>query len=76
MTRRFAQLLSVALLLVALCVPLAGQQESIEELRARAEQGDTIAQLNLGDVYAIGRQVPQDDAETARWYRLSAEQGN
>ena len=40
MMRRIAQLLSVTVLLVAFSVPIAAQQESIEELRARAEAGD------------------------------------
>ena len=26
-------------------------------------------------MYAIGRGVPQDDAEAVRWYRLAADQG-
>ena len=37
MIRRIAQLLSVTVLLVALSVPIAEQQESIGDLRARAE---------------------------------------
>jgi TPR repeat protein len=40
-----------------------------------AEQGDTDAQSNLGDMYANGRGVPQDYTEAAKWYRLSAEAG-
>ena len=49
--------------------------ETIAELRARAEQGDAVAQYNLGVIYATGEGVPQDDAEAVRWYRLAAEQG-
>jgi TPR repeat protein len=33
-------------------------------------------QCALGDFYATGRGGTQDDAEAARWYRLSADQGN
>ena len=74
MTRRWATLLA-AVLLVALCVPLAGQPFVIDEVRARAQTGDAEAQLALGRAYAIGLGVPEDDAEAARWFRLAADQG-
>jgi TPR repeat protein len=38
-----------------------------------AEQGDAVAQSNLGNMYAYGRGVPQDNAEAVRWYRLAAD---
>ena len=41
-----------------------------------AEQGDAIAQYNLGSMYSNGQGVPQDDKEAVRLYRLSAEQGH
>ena len=41
-----------------------------------AEQGNALAQFNLGLMYANGEGVPEDDAEAVRWYRLGAEQGN
>ena len=50
--------------------------QDYEATRHAAEQGDADAQFNLGVAYATGRGVPQDDAETVRWYRLAAEQGN
>ena len=40
-----------------------------------AEQGDAVAQVNLGNMYANGRGVPQDADAAVRWYRLAAEQG-
>ena len=43
--------------------------------RKAAEQGDEIAQNNLGHMFVLGRGVPQDDAEGVRWYRKAAEQG-
>ncbi|MDE2730336.1 MAG: serine/threonine-protein kinase, partial [Bacteroidota bacterium] len=42
----------------------------------RAERGDPNAQLKLGEMYAEGRGVPQDNQEAVKWFRLSAEQGN
>ena len=44
--------------------------------RIHAEQGDAVAQFNLGVLYAKGKGVPQDHAEAVRWYRRAADQGN
>lgn len=41
-----------------------------------AEQGDALAQNNLGVMYESGRGVTQNHREAVRWYRLAAEQGN
>lgn len=49
--------------------------EDMEDLRARAEQGDVSAQIVLGNMYYNGEGVPEDDREAVRWYRLAAEQG-
>jgi hypothetical protein len=46
------------------------------DVLARAESGDPRAQFVVGYVYATGEDVPQDQAEAARWYRLAAEQGH
>lgn len=40
-----------------------------------AEKGDSAAQNALGEIYAEGKQVRQDYAEAARWYRKAADQG-
>ena len=49
---------------------------ALREFRLLAEQGDALAQYNLGGMYYNGRGVPQNYAEAARLYRLAAEQGN
>ena len=41
-----------------------------------AEQGETFAQSNLGQMYYHGQGVPQDYEEAFKWFRLSAEQGD
>ena len=46
-----------------------------KEFRLLAEQGDAVAQFNLGNMYDQGKGVPQDYAEAVRWHRLAAEQG-
>ncbi len=48
---------------------------AIRELRPLAEQGYTIAQFQLGNMYSNGQGVPQDYAEAVKWYRKAAEQG-
>jgi len=61
---------SVAVLVaLALCVPVQAQTPEIDALRVRAEAGDAEAQLDLGFMYGSGRGVPQDAAETVRWWR-------
>ena len=76
MTWRTPRLIAVAILITACSASIFAQPEAVAELRAAAEQGDAVAQFNLGVMYATGEGVPQDDAEAARWYRLAAEQGN
>jgi hypothetical protein len=44
--------------------------------RALAEKGDPVAQYRLGDLYAEGKGVVQDDATAMTWFQRSANQGN
>jgi len=41
-----------------------------------AENGDVIAQYNLGVCYHNGQGVPQDYMEAVKWFRKAADQGN
>jgi TPR repeat protein len=50
--------------------------EAARWFRLAADQGDALAQYNLGTMYYTGRGVPEDDAEAVRWYRLAADQGH
>ena len=47
----------------------------IELLKPLALNGDAGAQTNLGNMYANGQGVVQDDAEAVKWYNLAAAQG-
>ena len=49
---------------------------AFKEWKPLAEQGNAVAQTNLGWMYQNGLGVPQDNKEAARLYRLAAEQGN
>ena len=51
MTRRYTRLIAVAILITACSVSISAQ---LAELRAKAEQGDAVAQYNLGVMYANG----------------------
>ncbi len=50
--------------------------ETLAELRAKAEGGDTKAQAALGVAYLTGRDVPKDDGEAVKWLRKAAERGD
>jgi uncharacterized protein len=45
-------------------------------LRPLAEQGDDVAQFDLGVMYNEGWGVPRDYVQAAKWYRRAAIQGN
>jgi TPR repeat protein len=47
---------------------------AVKEWRPLAEDGDPIAQFNLGLLYLDGHGVPQSYAEAVNWFRRAAEQ--
>jgi len=49
---------------------------AVKWFRKAAEQGNAIAQCNLGLFYAHGQGVKQDYAEAVKWFYKAAEQGN
>src|SRR6185503_9032677 len=48
---------------------------ALREWRPLAEQGNVLAQYNLGLLYRKGRGVPQDDVQARKWYEKAAAQG-
>ena len=48
---------------------------ALREWRPLAEQGDAIAQFNLGYLYANGQGVPRDFVQARYWYEKAAAQG-
>ena len=44
--------------------------------RPLADQGDDVAQFDLGIMYNNGWGVPRDYVQAAKWYRLAAARGN
>ena len=45
-------------------------------MRVAADQGNSVAQYELGVMYDNGQGVTQDYKEAVKWYRLSADQGD
>jgi len=43
--------------------------------RKAADQGNALAQTNLGGMYLNGWGVPQDNVQAHMWYSLAAAQG-
>jgi TPR repeat protein len=48
---------------------------SLGEWRKMAEQGQAIAQYNVGITYEYGRGVRQNDVEAVKWYKKASAQG-
>lgn len=48
--------------------------EAAKQWRPLADQGDDVAQYNLGLLYLDGHGVPQSVTEAANWFRRAAEQ--
>ena len=64
--------------LIALGLKQAAWAANVPDFRETlqaAERGDAHAQALLGNMYANGQGVRQDDAEAVRWYRQAAAQG-
>ena len=68
--------LPVFILVLTLALRLAGANPDIGPLRAKAEEGNSVAQYYLGLVYAEGRAVPKDLVEAYVWLSLAAENGS
>jgi TPR repeat protein len=48
----------------------------VEKFRKAAEQGNALAQYNLGCCYLSGEGVKEDLVQAVAWFRKAAEQGN
>jgi len=49
---------------------------ALEKFKPLAEDGNVVAQFNLGVMYRQGQGVPQDDKEAVAWWSKAAEQGH
>ncbi len=55
---------------------LQDYEEAILSYRRAADQGDARAQYNLGEMYMLGRGVPQDYTQAYVWVALAAAHGD
>jgi hypothetical protein len=55
--------------------PAPAEPKEVTDLRKAAEQGNAVAQNNLGVSYYNGEGIPQNYQEAVKWFRLSAAQG-
>lgn len=63
--------------LLMLCFAISyTQQNDIKTLTTKAEQGDAIAQFNLGSLYYSGNSVEKSYEKAVFWFTKAAEQGN
>ena len=67
---------SVLLFILALVAMECRVANELQALKSKAAHGDTQAQVELGGRYLGGKDVPQDYAEAAKWYRKAADQGH
>jgi TPR repeat protein len=51
-------------------------QEAVRLYKLAADQGITVAQVDLGLMHENGRGVVKDDQEAVRLYKLAADRGN
>jgi TPR repeat protein len=65
-------------LTMALVLAVAGSTHGgeIEDLLAKAKDGDMLAQIEAGERYATGKGVAKDPKAAAGWYVKAAEQGS
>ncbi|MDD4120991.1 MAG: SEL1-like repeat protein, partial [Clostridia bacterium] len=56
-----------------MCESVNNLDQRFQELIKQAEQGDAIAQANLGYYFHIGEGVEKNLEEAVKWYRKGAE---
>jgi len=66
-----------SLLIFAIFVDLSvARAQDVTDLKSKAESGDVVAQSSLANAYHLGKGVPKDEAEAARWWQKAAEKGD
>jgi TPR repeat protein len=64
------------LLVCAFSFSVRAEEADLQAIKARAEQGEVDAQVQLGLFYANGMQVEKDYAIAKQWWEKAAQQGN
>ena len=74
--RRTITIVVLFLLTLVVIATSASAEDTISELKQKAEQGNQFAQYDLGWKYQKGVDVKKDYEEAMKWYLKSANQGN
>ncbi len=61
---------------VSIFVQSSFSETQLQQIIARAQQGDPQSEYELASIYENGRGVKKDFAEALRWYEKAAEQGH
>jgi len=69
-------LLSFVLMMLVSMVHAEESKEIVKWFRLAAEQGNAIAQTNLGVMYYLGTGVIKDMVEAHAWFNVGSAQGN
>jgi TPR repeat protein len=69
-------MINIAAVTVLAMLLQSGAPQDIATLKARAETGDTKAQVRLGVAYATGDGVTANETEAVQWFRKAAEKGD
>ena len=64
------------LFLIATMFSISIMAADFSQTQYLANQGDAIAQYDLGSLYLEGKDVRQDDTKAIEWFEKSASQGN
>jgi len=64
------------MLVVTLTSSNAFAKPDLSQLIKKAEQGNAVAQRDLGFAYMFGREVEEDTVKALEWYRKSADNGD
>lgn len=68
--------MKTSMLYLTAAVLLCGCGQFMKGLSARAEQGDADGQYQLGKCYKHGDGVEVNRKESAKWFRMAAENGH
>jgi TPR repeat protein len=69
------QILKILLFITMLTPTVSFSQTLFETTKELAEMGSAYFQNELGNMYYLGEEVPQNYVEAVKWFRLAAEQG-
>jgi TPR repeat protein len=61
---------------LAALLTFSSMASTLDDTFKAADQGNVIAQYNLGELYSNGDDVPQDFKQALKWYLKAADQGH